>query len=115
MIAMINFKFLNIKSIFAINYSKFIFVLIQMHTYNKFVELIMYHQIKTQLQKLEKIEILQKQLKTITVNARYSVQRDELHTKIVLHTCKDSGKNTILPYKMNPRSYLQHRAHCSSE
>ena len=51
MIAMINFKFLNIKSIFAINYSKFIFVLIQMHTYNKFVELIMYQQIKTKIGK----------------------------------------------------------------
>ena len=66
---------------------------------NKFVELIMYQQIKTQL---GKIEILQEQLKTITVSARYSVQRDVLHTKNVLQPSKYSEKNTSLQYKTNP-------------
>ena len=39
---MIDSKFPNIKIILAINYSNFIFALIQLYAYYKFVELIMY-------------------------------------------------------------------------
>ena len=65
---------------------------------HKFVELIMYQQIKTQLQKLGKLKAQNNK----NVSARYSVQRDVLHTKNVLQPSKYSEKNTSLQYKTNP-------------